>query len=304
MTEPQKPKLSAEFLNAFIDGQLAAEEKSRAFIEIGQDEALGREACELRKLHELVQFAYADVVPPSRTHAPDRRHRLGLGLAAGVALAVGMVIGWVLHAPAPSPVLVKGSGEPAPVSPAAQQPATAGISRTDRVAKQLAAQLTPPPAPVVSAPAASEITPAQKPVTISSVTPATVDATDPLSDAPVKILVHISRGSTADHAQALNDIELLVRHYREQKVNARIEVVVNGEGLNLLRSDVTAHAERVNRLQQEYDNLTFSACQNTIDRLKREQGIRAQLLPGVIVIDSGVAQIMRRQHQGWAYIQV
>ena len=44
--------------------------------------------------------------------------------------------------------------------------------------------------------------------------------------------------------------------------------------------------------------------QNTIDRLKREHGITARLLPDVIVIDSGVAQIMRRQQQGWAYIRV
>jgi intracellular sulfur oxidation DsrE/DsrF family protein len=48
----------------------------------------------------------------------------------------------------------------------------------------------------------------------------------------------------------------------------------------------------------------FVACQNTIDRLKREQGVIAQLLPEAVVIDSAVAQIMRRQQQGWAYIQV
>jgi hypothetical protein len=48
----------------------------------------------------------------------------------------------------------------------------------------------------------------------------------------------------------------------------------------------------------------FVACQNTIDRLKSERGISAKLLPEAVVIDSAVAQIMRRQQQGWAYIQV
>ena len=57
-------------------------------------------------------------------------------------------------------------------------------------------------------------------------------------------------------------------------------------------------------MQQKYPNLVFVACQNTIDRLNKEHGIRAQLIEGVMVIDSGVAQIMRRQQQGWAYIQV
>jgi intracellular sulfur oxidation DsrE/DsrF family protein len=48
----------------------------------------------------------------------------------------------------------------------------------------------------------------------------------------------------------------------------------------------------------------FEACKNSIDRLRRDKGIVAKLLPGVVVIDSGVAQLMRRQNQGWAYIQV
>jgi len=57
-------------------------------------------------------------------------------------------------------------------------------------------------------------------------------------------------------------------------------------------------------MQKEYHGLTFVACQNTIDRYQQELGLTAKLLPGVITIDSGVAQIMRRQHQGWAYLQV
>jgi intracellular sulfur oxidation DsrE/DsrF family protein len=83
-----------------------------------------------------------------------------------------------------------------------------------------------------------------------------------------------------------------------------VEVVINGEGLNLVRTDVTAFADRIARMQKQYGNLVFAACQNTMERLKREQGIDARLLPGVTVIDSGVAQLMRRQQQGWAYIRV
>ncbi len=54
---------------------------------------------------------------------------------------------------------------------------------------------------------------------------------------------------------------------------------------------------------REYDNLQFVACQNTIDQLKRDRGVTARLLPGVIVTDSGVAEIMRRQREGWVYIR-
>ena len=58
------------------------------------------------------------------------------------------------------------------------------------------------------------------------------------------------------------------------------------------------------KMQKEYHDLTFVACQNTIYRYQKELGLTAKLLPGVVIIDSGVAQIMRRQLQGWAYLQV
>ena len=36
----QEKRFSDEFLNAFVDNQIAAEEKSRVYIEIGQDEGV------------------------------------------------------------------------------------------------------------------------------------------------------------------------------------------------------------------------------------------------------------------------
>ena len=90
----------------------------------------------------------------------------------------------------------------------------------------------------------------------------------------------------------------------ETRQHARVEVVVNGDGLALVRTDTSVFAGRIQRLQREYSNLTFAACQNTIDRLAREQGIIVRLLPGVITIDSGMAEIMRRQNPRWAFRQV
>ncbi len=125
----------------------------------------------------------------------------------------------------------------------------------------------------------------------------------PAQGEAVKIVVHLSEDGSERVRQVLDDVEGLLRLYRSNGQEARIEVVMNGDGLSLVRADTTTAAERVRRMQQDYDNLTFVACQNAIDRLKRDKGIIAQLLPGVVVTDSGMAQLMRRQHQGWAYIQ-
>ena len=119
-----------------------------------------------------------------------------------------------------------------------------------------------------------------------------------------KVLFHVSDGNAKHLKSVLDDVEDLMKHYRRSHQQARVEVIANGGGLSLLLAGISPYAERIQKMQKEYHGLTFVACQNTIDRYQQELGLTAKLLPGVITIDSGVAQIMRRQHQGWAYLQV
>lgn len=126
----------------------------------------------------------------------------------------------------------------------------------------------------------------------------------PGDDIPAKVLFHVSDGH-AEHLKAvLDDVEDLMKHYQHSHQKAQVEVITNGEGLNLLLAGISPYAERIQKMQKEYHGLTFVACQNTIDRYQQELGVTAKLLPGVVTTDSGVAQIMRRQHEGWTYLQV
>jgi len=294
----QEKRFSDEFLNAFVDNQIAAEEKSQAFIEIGQDEALNRQVCELRKLHDLVQLAYREPpAPPARiTSGSTSRHaRLRFGVAASVLLTLGIVLGSLIHLP--------GATTRPTVTTAPDDSAHRVATSPKRVAPPMATRNT-----IVA------LTPNQESLAVSpvtsllpapTVTPVPVVAQKEIpNSAQTKVLIHLARDDIEQLRQALDDIEGLLKHYRETRQNARLEVVVNGGGLELVRTDTSAFAGRIQRLQREYDNLTFAACQNTIDRLVREQGIIVRLLPGVITIDSGMAEIMRRQNQGWTYLQV
>lgn len=240
-------KFSDEFLNAFVDDQLAPEEKARVYPLINADKALNQRVCELRKTRDLVQLAYKN--PPAAKPAANRpmRRRFNGNVAAGFLLAVGVALGWTL----------RDTGVPAQRNTAADTTAS-----------------TEP----------------------ASAAPAAVGA--------VKIVLHLNKGSNDSMREVLDEAESVIKFYREHKQAALVEVITNGDGLTLLRADKSPYAQRIAHMQKQYDNLVFAACQNTIDRLKREQGIQAQLLPEAIVIDSGVAQIILLQQQGWAYIQV
>ena len=245
-------KFSDEFLNAFIDDQLAPEEKTRAYAVINQDKALSQQVCELRKMRDLVRLAYKDVPSapaPMSQRAQASTRRYAGAAAAGLVLSVGVAMGWVLRGV---------EAQPHDQDVAAQAPATG--------------------------------------------TPELLHTS--VAGNEVKIVLHINRGTPQAMKAVLDEAESVLTFYEGAGVTAIVEIIANGDGLDLLRTDRSPFAARINTMQKRYQNLSFAACQNTIDRLKREHGIQARLLPEATVIDSGVAQIILLQQQGWAYVQV
>lgn len=78
---------------------------------------------------------------------------------------------------------------------------------------------------------------------------------------------------------------------------SQVEVVFWGAGLNMLRKTNIAYEERLKQLVD--DGVTLSACQNAM----RVMNVKTEdMFPFVSQVDSGIAQIVRRQEAGWAYI--
>ena len=119
-----------------------------------------------------------------------------------------------------------------------------------------------------------------------------------------KILFHLTRGDLAAAKELLDELEYLLQNPPMPEHKLLVEVIVNSDGLNLLRADTSPFPDRIKRIKQTYDNVIFAACRNTMERLQREQGIAVELLPEAIVIESGVAGVIDRQQNGWAYIRV
>jgi intracellular sulfur oxidation DsrE/DsrF family protein len=90
---------SEERLNAFIDGELDATEKSEVFEALSQDSTLSQQACELRQLSELVRHAYSNPPKSGRFHKKEPRRITPFGQAAAAVLLVGagVTLGWLSH---------------------------------------------------------------------------------------------------------------------------------------------------------------------------------------------------------------
>jgi len=78
---------------------------------------------------------------------------------------------------------------------------------------------------------------------------------------------------------------------------SEVEVVFWGPGLNMLRRTNTAYEERLKQLSDH--GVKLWACRNA---MKNRNVAAEDLFPFAGQVDSGIAEIVRKQEAGWAYI--
>ncbi|WP_308873323.1 DsrE family protein [Thiothrix subterranea] len=49
-------------------------------------------------------------------------------------------------------------------------------------------------------------------------------------------------------------------------------------------------------------NVTFTACGNTLDTVEESSGTRPTLIDGIEETQAGIARIIALQEQGWSYL--
>ena len=119
-----------------------------------------------------------------------------------------------------------------------------------------------------------------------------------------RIVFHLTTPDQTEAGELLADVEQMLQAYQQDGQPLRVEIVSHGDGLDLLRTRLSRHQEKIHRLADRFDNLTFVACQNTIDRVEVSEGIEINIVPDAEIINSGVNHVVKRQKEGWAYIRV
>ena len=113
-----------------------------------------------------------------------------------------------------------------------------------------------------------------------------------------KLVIQVSTDDPVTQKIALNNAVNLQKLYGMD--NVTIEVVAYGPGLGLL-TEKSKEKDRVKSLALQ--NITFSACENTMKKVAKKTGKEPKLIEGVGVVNAGVARIMALQEQGYAYLR-
>jgi intracellular sulfur oxidation DsrE/DsrF family protein len=113
------------------------------------------------------------------------------------------------------------------------------------------------------------------------------------------VILHVNSDDPGKFLLALADAET----HAAESLEARVEVVANAGGLDLIRSDRSPVADRVRELMVKYPNIQFVACNITMDK-QRWLGEEPVLINGIQVAPSAAEHILRRMEQGWSYTRV
>lgn len=108
------------------------------------------------------------------------------------------------------------------------------------------------------------------------------------------IVVHLDEAEPDKHASVLRNIGNLLDELGD---GTEIELVAHGPGLAAAITG-SPHAAQVRELLSR--GVSVAACANTM----REKNVSADaLIEGVHVVPAGIAELVRKQREGWAYVR-
>ncbi len=113
-------------------------------------------------------------------------------------------------------------------------------------------------------------------------------------EAGEKIVIQVSDGDSKTWNQALNVVKNLQQAYGK---NAKVEVVVFGNGIGMLKMD----SEVGNRVSETLESGTaVYACQNT---MRGRKLTKDDMLPAIGYVPAGIVEIITKQRENWAVVR-
>jgi len=258
---------SDEQLNAFIDNEMGSVEKTRLIQALRQDAHLRDRYNTLKNIGELVRHNYQSL-PTTRQQSPltTTRPWPSRAVAACALLLVGTIIGWQVHEiRQPTLIDLANLVVPHTAGRSDSEQSDSGQSGSEQVAAKHSASN---------------------------------DATD------VKLMFQVSTDNPYRLTNFLDETERLLQSGQQLHRKLQIEIVTNGAGLSLVKHQNSPQAQRIQQLQQQYDNLIISACGLALQRLKTNTGETLELLPNTRVVPSALHQVIKRQQEGWIYVNI
>ncbi|CCE04846.1 conserved exported hypothetical protein [Bradyrhizobium sp. STM 3843] len=124
-----------------------------------------------------------------------------------------------------------------------------------------------------------------------------------LATEPHRLVLQISDDDPVKMHAVLDVAANVSRHYTGQGEEVDIVVVAFNGGLDMMLADRSPVKERLTGFAKSMPNVSFVACGNTLETLARKEGASPPLLPGVTVVETGVATMMDLAEKHWTIVR-
>ena len=110
-----------------------------------------------------------------------------------------------------------------------------------------------------------------------------------------KVLLHILLGKPCP--RDLGSVFL------EKGEEAEIQIIAFNAGLNMLRADKSPVLTRLKSFKQGMPNVSFLACENTLDSMARNEGKQPPLVDNATKVKAGVVTLIELAEKGWTIVR-
>ena len=118
-----------------------------------------------------------------------------------------------------------------------------------------------------------------------------------------KIILHIDSSDLRVVNAALNEADQLLTTYRKANVPMEMDIITNKTGINILRPGMSPYIDRIKNLIDNNEDVAIYACNRSIAKALKKEGVDIVLMPGVTKDKSARELIPDRLKKGWVYIK-
>ena len=118
-----------------------------------------------------------------------------------------------------------------------------------------------------------------------------------------KLALQISDSDPARMNAVLNVAANVSKYYSDKGDEVDIEIVAFNGGLNMLRSDKSPVLQRLKSFQEGMANVSFMACENTLEAMTRAEGKEPPLVDNATRVPAGVVTLIELAEKGWTIVR-
>src|SRR4029079_8768799 len=118
-----------------------------------------------------------------------------------------------------------------------------------------------------------------------------------------KLALQISDNDPDKMNAVLNVAANVSKFYSDKGDEVDIEIVAFNAGLHMLRADTSPVKPRLLSFKQGMPNVTFTACENTLESMARKEGKEPPLVNNAERVKAGVVRLIELGEKGWTVVR-